>query len=54
MLAAAIGLPVAFYLVNDLVVMPSEEAMLRRLHPEEFDAYARRVPRWFGLPLSTR
>jgi protein-S-isoprenylcysteine O-methyltransferase Ste14 len=48
MLAAAIGLPVAFYLLNDLVVMPSEEAMLRRLHPEEFDAYARRVPRWFG------
>jgi protein-S-isoprenylcysteine O-methyltransferase Ste14 len=48
MLAAAIGLPVAFYVVNDLVVMPSEEAMLRRLHPEEFDAYARRVPRWFG------
>ena len=48
MLAAAIGLPFGFYLVNDLVVMPSEEAMLRRLHPEEFDAYARRVRRWFG------
>jgi protein-S-isoprenylcysteine O-methyltransferase Ste14 len=48
MLAAAIGLPVAFFLVNDLVVMPTEEAMLRRLHPEEFDAYASRVRRWFG------
>ena len=48
MLAAAIGLPLGFYLINDLVVMPSEEAMLRRLHPEEFDAYARRVRRWFG------
>jgi hypothetical protein len=22
--------------------------MLRRLHPEEFDAYASRVRRWFG------
>ena len=33
MLAAAIGLPVAFWLINDLVVMPTEEAMLRRLHP---------------------
>ena len=34
--------------INDLVVMPTEEAMLRRLHPEEFDAYAARVNRWFG------
>jgi protein-S-isoprenylcysteine O-methyltransferase Ste14 len=48
MLAAAIGLPVAFFIVNDLVVMPTEEAMLRRLHPEEFDDYASRVRRWFG------
>ena len=24
------------------------EAMLRRLHPEEFDAYTSRVRRWFG------
>jgi protein-S-isoprenylcysteine O-methyltransferase Ste14 len=48
LLAAAIGLPVGFFLINDLVVMPTEEAMLRRLHPEEFDAYARRVRRWFG------
>ena len=48
MLAAAIGLPAAFWLINDLVVMPTEEAMLRRLHPGEFDAYASRVRRWFG------
>jgi len=48
MLAAAIALPVAFFLVNDRVVMPTEEAMLRRLHPEAYDAYARRVRRWFG------
>jgi protein-S-isoprenylcysteine O-methyltransferase Ste14 len=48
LLAAAIGAPLGFYLVNDLVVMPSEEAMLRRLHPDEFDAYAAKVNRWFG------
>jgi protein-S-isoprenylcysteine O-methyltransferase Ste14 len=28
--------------------MPTEEAMLRRLHPDEFDGYAARVNRWFG------
>jgi protein-S-isoprenylcysteine O-methyltransferase Ste14 len=48
MIAAALGLPLAFYLINDLVVMPTEEGMLRRLHPEEFDAYAARTRRWFG------
>ena len=48
LLVAAIGVPVAFYLINDLVVMPSEEAMLRKLHPEEFDAYAAKVNRWVG------
>ena len=45
---AAIGLPAFFFLVNDRVVMPSEEAMLRGLHPVEYDAYAARVRRWFG------
>ena len=54
MLAAAIGLPVAFWLINDLVVMPTEEAMLRRLHRPEFDAYASRVRRWFGRRPVTR
>ena len=48
MLAAAILLPALFFLVNDCVVMPTEEAMLRRLHPEEFDAYCKRVCRWIG------
>jgi protein-S-isoprenylcysteine O-methyltransferase Ste14 len=48
LLAAAFGLPALFFLVNDRVVMPTEEAMLRRLHPEEFDAYAKRVRRWIG------
>lgn len=48
LIGAAVLLPALFFLVNDRVVMPTEEAMLRRLHPEEFDAYARRVRRWFG------
>jgi protein-S-isoprenylcysteine O-methyltransferase Ste14 len=48
MLAAALGLPLAFFLINHIVVMPAEEAMLRRLHPQEFDAYVGRVGRWFG------
>ena len=45
---AAVGLPLLFFLVNDRIVMPTEEAMLRRLHPDEYDAYAARVRRWFG------
>ena len=48
LLLAAFGLPLAFFLINDLVVMPTEENMLRRLHPEEFEAYAKRTRRWFG------
>lgn len=48
LLVAAFGLPTAFYFLNDRIVMPVEEEMLRRLHPQEFDAYARRVKRWFG------
>ena len=46
--AAAVGLPALFFLVNDRIVMPTEEAMLRKLHPDEYDAYAARVRRWFG------
>ena len=46
--AGVLGVPLGFFLINDLVVMPSEEAMLRKLHPDEFDAYAARVNRWFG------
>jgi protein-S-isoprenylcysteine O-methyltransferase Ste14 len=48
LLATIVGAPLGFYLINDLVVMPTEEAMLRRLHPDEFDAYAAKVNRWFG------
>ena len=48
MLAAAVFLPALFFLVNDRIVMPTEEAMLRRLYPEAFEAYAKRVRRWIG------
>jgi len=48
LLAAALVLPVAFFLINDRIVMPVEEAMLRKLHPDEFDAFAARTRRWFG------
>jgi protein-S-isoprenylcysteine O-methyltransferase Ste14 len=48
LVAAAFGLPLIFFLINDWVVMPSEEAMLRRLHPDAYEAYARRVRRWIG------
>ena len=48
MLAAAIFLPALFFIVNDRVVMPTEEAMLQRLYPDAFDAYASRVRRWIG------
>jgi protein-S-isoprenylcysteine O-methyltransferase Ste14 len=45
---AAVGLPALFFFVNDRVVMPSEEAMLRGLYPDDYEAYAARVRRWFG------
>jgi protein-S-isoprenylcysteine O-methyltransferase Ste14 len=48
LLAAVVGVPLGFFLVNDRVVMPTEEAMLRKLHPDAFDAYAARVNRWVG------
>lgn len=48
LIGAAVLLPGAFFLINDRVVMPVEEEMLRRLHPAEFEAYAARVRRWFG------
>jgi protein-S-isoprenylcysteine O-methyltransferase Ste14 len=48
LLGAAVLTPLGFFWINDRVVMPSEEAMLRKLHPAEFDDYARRVNRWFG------
>ena len=47
-LLAIIVAPLGFFLINDLVVMPSEEAMLRQLHTKDFDAYAARTRRWFG------
>jgi protein-S-isoprenylcysteine O-methyltransferase Ste14 len=53
MLAAAVLIPALFFFVNDRTVMPTEEAMLRRLHPEAFDAYAKRVRRWIGRSAPT-
>ncbi len=53
MLAAAVLIPALFFFVNDRIVMPTEEAMLRRLHPEAFDAYAKRVRRWIGRSAPT-
>ncbi len=32
----------------DRLVIPHEEAALRRAHPQAFDAYAASVPRWLG------
>jgi len=48
MIGAAIVLPLAFFLINDWVVMPTEEAMLKSNYPEAFDSYASRVNRWIG------
>ena len=48
MLLAALALPVGFYLLNDWVVMPSEEAMLADLHPDAYAVYKTTVNRWFG------
>jgi protein-S-isoprenylcysteine O-methyltransferase Ste14 len=48
MTGAAIALPIAFFLLNDWIVMPSEEAMLAELHPGAYPAYAAHVRRWFG------
>ncbi len=44
----ALAVPVVFYAVNEIKIMPSEEATLRRLHGAAFDAYAAKVSRWFG------
>jgi len=48
MLSAALLLPAAFFLLNDWVVMPSEEAMLGEMHPNAYEGYKRQVNRWFG------
>jgi protein-S-isoprenylcysteine O-methyltransferase Ste14 len=53
LVAVAILAPLIFFAINDIVVMPAEEKMLRKLHPEAFDAYARRVRRWIGWRAAT-
>lgn len=47
-LAATLLLPVAFFLIHDLWIIRREDAALRAAHPQEFDAYAAKVGRWFG------
>jgi protein-S-isoprenylcysteine O-methyltransferase Ste14 len=48
LILAATLIPVGHFLSIDRLVIPNEEAALRRVHPEAFAAYARRVNRWFG------
>jgi protein-S-isoprenylcysteine O-methyltransferase Ste14 len=47
-LAAALLLPVVFFLIHDLWIIRREDAALRAAHPEEFDAYCAKVGRWIG------
>lgn len=42
--AYAVGVP--FFLVGYVAIVAAEEAFLRRKFGAEYDAYARRVPRW--------
>jgi protein-S-isoprenylcysteine O-methyltransferase Ste14 len=44
-------LPVAGWVAAmDRYQIPAEEQALQRLFAKEYDAYCRRVPRWFGCP----
>jgi protein-S-isoprenylcysteine O-methyltransferase Ste14 len=47
-LAAALLLPVGFFLVHDRWIIAREDAALRAAHPQAFDAYAATVGRWIG------
>jgi protein-S-isoprenylcysteine O-methyltransferase Ste14 len=46
--ALSLLLPVAFFLLHDLVIISREDAALSAAHPEAFDAYSKSVGRWFG------
>lgn len=50
--ALALTLLYAHYWGMDRLIVPHEEAALRRKHPEEFAAYCARVRRWFGRRLT--
>jgi protein-S-isoprenylcysteine O-methyltransferase Ste14 len=47
-LALTVALPALFFLITDRVIITREDAALRTVHPEAFDAYAESVGRWFG------
>lgn len=47
-LALTIALPVLFFLITDRVIITREDAALRAVHHEAFDAYANSVGRWIG------
>jgi protein-S-isoprenylcysteine O-methyltransferase Ste14 len=44
----ALIVPILHFLSIDHLIIPREEAALRRAHPQEFADYAARVNRWFG------
>jgi protein-S-isoprenylcysteine O-methyltransferase Ste14 len=46
--AYLVGVP--FFLVGYVAIVAAEEAFLRRKFGAEYDAYARRVPRWLPRP----
>ena len=46
--AYLVGVP--FFLVGYVAIVAAEEAFLRRKFGPEYDAYARRVPRWLPRP----
>lgn len=47
-IVGALLLPFAHFISINRLVIPKEEANLRRLHPEAYAAYANRVNRWIG------
>ncbi len=47
-IAVAVIVPLAHFISVDRLVIPREEAELRRWHPEAYAAYANRVDRWIG------
>jgi protein-S-isoprenylcysteine O-methyltransferase Ste14 len=52
--AASLLLPVAFFLLHDLVIISREDAALSAAHPEAFAAYSKSVGRWFGRKRAAR
>jgi protein-S-isoprenylcysteine O-methyltransferase Ste14 len=52
--ALSLLLPVAFFLLHDLVIISREDAALSAAHPEAFTAYSQSVGRWFGRKRDAR